>query len=254
MVNKAIELAEKYEIHIFPCKKNKAPFTKRGFHDASSDPEQIKEWWGWKPGASIGISTHHSGIAVLDIDVKNGGFNSLERLQCVYGDEWMNDCPQVRTQGGGLHFYFANNLSVGSCVLKEGIDLKALNGYVIAPPSIGEKGSYEWLVPLEDHWPLPPLPFFISKELSLQKINSSRKKVEYRQQKKIFRGERNSYFTSLCGKFLRNFYIEDLDVVPSYLEYVNQNYSETPLSSSELSKIFNSISKKEIKRRSENEN
>jgi prophage regulatory protein len=31
---------------VFPCGDNKAPLTEHGFKDATTDPKQIREWWG----------------------------------------------------------------------------------------------------------------------------------------------------------------------------------------------------------------
>jgi Bifunctional DNA primase/polymerase, N-terminal len=51
------------------CKLCKAPACPHGFHDASSDPEQIKRLWRDYPGELIGVATGAaSGFDVLDID------------------------------------------------------------------------------------------------------------------------------------------------------------------------------------------
>src|SRR5262245_2554003 len=57
---------------VFPCKRaDKSPLTRHGFNDASTDPEQIREWWTQWPNAMIGMPTGAvSGIDVLDLDVK----------------------------------------------------------------------------------------------------------------------------------------------------------------------------------------
>jgi hypothetical protein len=39
------------------CKRSaKHPCTKHGVHDATTDTSQIKEWWGKRPNANIGIA------------------------------------------------------------------------------------------------------------------------------------------------------------------------------------------------------
>jgi hypothetical protein len=59
-------------IPVFPCKRaTKAPLTRRGFNDATTDKQKIREWWGQWPHAMIGIATGRtSGIDVLDLDLK----------------------------------------------------------------------------------------------------------------------------------------------------------------------------------------
>jgi hypothetical protein len=44
-----------------------------GYKDATTDPNQIERWWAKHPQALIGMPTGaHSGVAVLDLDKKNG--------------------------------------------------------------------------------------------------------------------------------------------------------------------------------------
>lgn len=53
--------------HIFPCnQKNKAPFTKNGHLEATTDTSTIKRWWTTHPNASIGLSLEASGLMVVD--------------------------------------------------------------------------------------------------------------------------------------------------------------------------------------------
>jgi hypothetical protein len=70
--------------------------------------------------------------------------------------------PSVFTGGGGWHFYFRAleglDISNSSKRLPEGTDVRAGEGYVIAPPSEHESGqSYAWL-PEHAPWDLEPRP------------------------------------------------------------------------------------------------
>ena len=58
-------------VPVFPCVvEGKRPLTRRGFLDASSDPEQVAAWWSRTPNANIGIPTGaSSGVVVVDVDV-----------------------------------------------------------------------------------------------------------------------------------------------------------------------------------------
>lgn len=139
---------------VFPChsglsdpNKAKRPMTKNGLHDATLDLSQVKRWWQRHGDAAIGIPT---GIVwdVLDVDVKDDrdGRGHLPFLQRV---GLLNGCKRVgRTPSGGWHLYFkaAPGLTnKASAAL--GLDVRALGGYVLAPPSYIEtvdySGSYE---------------------------------------------------------------------------------------------------------------
>ncbi|WP_373286287.1 bifunctional DNA primase/polymerase [Microbacterium nanhaiense] len=58
-------------VPVFPCLvEGKRPLTRRGFLDASNDPEQVAAWWSRTPNANIGIPTGAaSGVVVVDVDV-----------------------------------------------------------------------------------------------------------------------------------------------------------------------------------------
>ncbi len=74
---------------VFPClneptdpKQHKRPLTKNGFKDAKTDADAIRRWWRRWPDALIGMPTGaSSGVAVLDLDTKNGknGFVAVRR-------------------------------------------------------------------------------------------------------------------------------------------------------------------------------
>jgi len=55
----------------------KHPRTARGLKDATTDEQQIKEWWAKWPNANIGMLTgKESRILVLDVDPRHGGTES----------------------------------------------------------------------------------------------------------------------------------------------------------------------------------
>src|SRR5690349_11262728 len=55
---------------VFPCSpETKAPLTRRGFYDATTDLDQIIKWWTRNPNAMVGVPTgDRTGIFVLDIN------------------------------------------------------------------------------------------------------------------------------------------------------------------------------------------
>lgn len=136
----------------------------RGFHDATSDAEQITAWWTRWPRANIGIRTGSaSGLFVLDLDVRHRGEDSLERLTRRHGA--LPVTLTAATPSGGRHFYFAMPdvaLRNSAGVLDDGLDTRAEGGYVAAAPSVVSRvGTYDW-----EHWTTPaPVPSWLVKLL-----------------------------------------------------------------------------------------
>ena len=132
---------------VLVCKpRGKAPATKHGFKDATTQNSRIVPMWAANTGANVGIATGSvSGIVVLDVDPRNGGDASLLELERLHGP--LPETVSVATGGGGRHLYFAAPKGrVRSGVLADGLDFKADGGYVIAPPSIHpDGGQYRWL-------------------------------------------------------------------------------------------------------------
>lgn len=50
----------------------KHPRTSNGVHDATTDLDQIREWWSKWPDANIGMATGH-GNPVIEVDFRSGG-------------------------------------------------------------------------------------------------------------------------------------------------------------------------------------
>lgn len=133
---------------VFPCESSgehaKAPLTRHGFKDASTDADLIRRWWKERPDAALGLPT---GIAwdVLDVDVKHAdgiaALNLIEQFGLIDGH-----VRQVKTPSSGWHFYFPadpdNQLGCAQAP-SAGIDLRGHGGYVIAPPSRTNDDEYE---------------------------------------------------------------------------------------------------------------
>ena len=127
---------------IWPNAKN--PLTTNGVNDATTDHQQINEWWARWPTANVAI--HTKDLLVLDIDVKNGvdGYGSLDDLEDEY-----EVLPTTRTQetpSGGLHMIFRTAgvtiPSVTNCP-RPGIDVRAAGGYILIDPSVFHGNVYE---------------------------------------------------------------------------------------------------------------
>lgn len=130
------------------CKNvGKHPRTPNGFKDATTDPRQIRKWWKRWPRANIGVRTGKvSGFIALDVDKRNGGFESLRELEKEHGP--LPDGPQVKTGGGGLHKLFKcpSKLLKSRTGIMPGMDIKAEGGYIVIPPSLHASGKrYSWV-------------------------------------------------------------------------------------------------------------
>ena len=125
-------------LHVFPCRVDlKTPACKNGFHDATTDIEQIKKWWAAQP-YNIGIATGASGLVVVDFDLVKGIAVGETNFKKSPDYEPLPETFTVKTRSGGKQYYFrANGTGINSSnsQLCECVDIKAQGGYVIAPPS-----------------------------------------------------------------------------------------------------------------------
>lgn len=127
-------------VPVFPCVvEGKRPLTRRGFLDASDDPEQVAAWWSRTPNANIGMPTGTpSGVVVVDVDVHgpNDGRAAYQRAT----DAGLVDGAGllVRTPTGGAHVYFPatpGREQRSWQAATAGVDFRGDRGYIIAPPS-----------------------------------------------------------------------------------------------------------------------
>ncbi len=144
------------------CKPGKHPRPRNGLNAATTDPERIRRWWRQWPDANVGIRTgSRSGVVVLDVDERHGGQESLAGMQARHGA--LPKTPTART-GNGQHWYFRcpadAPLRNSAGRIAQGLDLRAENGCVVAPPSIHATGCvYCWEVS-PDEQPLADLPLW----------------------------------------------------------------------------------------------
>lgn len=116
---------------------------KNGVHGASNDPEVIRDWFTRFPDCGIGIAMKQSGLVGIDIDPRNGGYETMERLESIHGP-LVSDVMAL-TGGGGEHRVFISQLVEGlPGKLGQGVDVKS-DGYLCVEPSIHPNGNqYVW--------------------------------------------------------------------------------------------------------------
>jgi len=83
MLPKAAVAYARRGVPVFPCEASaKRPLTRNGHWDATTDPRVIERWWKRWPSANVGVPTGKmSGVVVLDVDVDDGGLESLAKLE-----------------------------------------------------------------------------------------------------------------------------------------------------------------------------
>ncbi|MEK7848503.1 MAG: bifunctional DNA primase/polymerase [Chloroflexota bacterium] len=144
---------------VLPVGGDKRPLLRWAeFQQRRPSETEVRGWFAHWPDAGVGIVTGKvSGLAVLDVDPRNGGNNTLDDL--VAQGHRLPDTPLAWTGGGGSHHYFAAQGDTPTIpALAPGIDLKAEGSYVVAPPSIHPSGRrYEWAIS-PDMAPLAPVP------------------------------------------------------------------------------------------------
>lgn len=138
MLEAALEYAAK-GWRVFPCLPGgKAPMTTNGFHDATTDTNQIQQWWSRWPDANVAVALDSLSLFVIDIDPRNGGSTPIGLPETL----------TTLTGGGGEHYYFSYSplAVVGRDFRKifaQGVDIKTDGGYVLLPPSTTTT-TYRW--------------------------------------------------------------------------------------------------------------
>jgi hypothetical protein len=122
---------------VFPCQPGqKTPATPHGYLDATTDRDQVTEWFDGHPERNLAVATGAPGPDVLDIDSRGpaaSGFPALARLRDAGLLEGATG--QVRTPSGGLHLYFDGSGQRTGHLPACHIDFLALGGYALIPPS-----------------------------------------------------------------------------------------------------------------------
>ena len=145
--------------HSDPKDIGKHPASAHGQDDSTSDGATIHGWWSANPLYNVAVHCEPTGVFVLDVDPRNGGFDSFDKLEAAIGGEFFagTDRTTVEAETGeyrlhgdqvrGKHLYFKAPVGLSlQGKLKDfpGIDIKH-KGYVLLPPSRHVSGvSYKW--------------------------------------------------------------------------------------------------------------
>ncbi|MFB9520294.1 bifunctional DNA primase/polymerase [Streptomyces cremeus] len=172
-----------------------------GFRAATTNATRIDDWWGAHPTMGVGVACGPAGLVVLDVDAHSAevphrdrllpgihidprvdltglasGFDTLALLAAYRGhqDPAKDETTlRVRTPSGGLHIWYRNTRpetrfrsSTGSSpkvALAWQVDIRADNGYIVAPTNRIPQGTY---APVGDARMPAPLPDWLADELT----------------------------------------------------------------------------------------
>jgi Protein of unknown function (DUF3987)/Bifunctional DNA primase/polymerase, N-terminal len=134
-------------LHVFPAGVDKRPLLVGWQDKASSESEQIRNWWRAHPGALPALPVGRAGLLVLDCDRHPGGNDGIEafnRLLRANGGK-LADVPMAKTANGGAHLFFkqpkGKALGNKRGELPDGIDVRGVGGFVIAPGAVLPDGK-----------------------------------------------------------------------------------------------------------------
>lgn len=215
--------------------RGKHPRTNHGFKDATTDPNQIKEWWSEWPDANIGLPTgRQSGLVVIDSDEKNGksGYKSISEARLK-----MPDTRIVGTPSGGSHYYYqypeGQDIGCSAGVL-DGVDIRGDGGYVVAPPSVIDGKPYT-VVSTSGVTPFPsPWAGLLTKR---------QPPVVQSDSEPIMEGLRDNTLASLGGKL--RFSALSYEEIRAALLVINERRCVPPKEVGEVERIARSVSRYE---------
>lgn len=234
----------------------KHPMTSNGFQQATTNVDQIAEWFGGEAAPNIGIATGAvSNLYVIDIDIAKGG--SFEELKAGI-PPYVFETPQIKT-GGGMHIYYRHHAGLRNTAgrLGKGIDTRGDGGYVIAPPSRHISGEvYDFLNAYTEPIELPEIwirklqqpasatngngaatqPAFSSENPFIVPPPSSSHLIV---PQSIDHGSRNNTLTQVAGS-LRRIGLSEA-AIANALRVENQRICQPPLPDNEIFQIARSI-------------
>lgn len=252
-------------VRVLPLRPNgKEAILKSWQINASSNLDDINSWFKETNCNAAMLTGKANLIVVVDIDPKNGGFESLELLEKEIGPIKAISKYVVQTGSGGFHIYFPypEDLIIPTRInLRPGIDIKADGGYIVTAYSIHPNGNQ--YLPLIDSGDknlcidqLTPLPDYLIKLLvQPKKVCSSKPllkgsisdvaNVASTSGKKLTEGGRNQALFK-TGSAIRNHLLSS-DAVRFALSSENKFRCSPPIGEEEVNRITESVLKYEPK-------
>ena len=227
----------------------KHPKNDNGVNGASIDIEDLVSWFESKDDVNIGVATGQvSNLLALDIDPRHGGDESLLALVQEYG--MFPETIQVKTGGGGAHYYFRypNGVQIPNSTSKlgAGLDVKSNGGYVVIPPSRHASGGvYAWDdsdILSDEQAEMPS--WLVGLLTSQPKREGTSSGITLTVGSIIAEGGRNTWLTSRAGLMRKSGM--DGDAILAALVALNRVNCKPPLEERKVAAIAASVSKYEI--------
>lgn len=209
----------------------KHPRTLQGVKDATTNGQQIREWWASWPDANIGIACGHGHI-VVDIDGPDAE-TRLDELQREHGSLPATMTVHTGRDGGGRHLYFHAVSGAAPHDLGRGLEVRGAGRYVVAAHSRHITGRY--------YTPIGETVYEAPKWLLEHTANGNGNGHAPPVGDKIRGGERNNTLASLAGTMRRRGM--DVAEIEAALQVTNRQRCEPPLEDREVHQIAVSISR-----------
>lgn len=208
-------------------KKSLIPW--KEFQSRRATPVEIQGWLEEYPAMNIAIVTGRISDIVV-VDIEKGG-----------SSEGYPPTVKAKSGGGGVHLYYKHpgyEVPNGARV-RELTDIRGDGGYVVAPPSISDKGEYEWIIPPFNsdfsEWPA-----WITKTATFKEDKDKKWLLS---KDGVPKGSRNDAAASMAGKIISSIAPELLENIGWEQLKVWNNKNTPPLSEKELRSVWESIKK-----------
>ena len=212
-----------HDLRVFPV-RGKVPLVgKGGFHNASTDPEQLRAWHNLYPTAGWAVACGEQ-LAIVDADVKHGA--DLQQLFTIVAGPTVMTGLCSNGNGGsgdrGVHVYCDGPAATAATPL-EGVEVRGVGSYVVLPGSPHASGvTYEWSGyqrPWDDDG-MAPLP------AALRPVR--RERTAPVAGERIPDGRRDTTLFSLAGT-MRRVGMTEREIAAALLQ-VNEDRCDVPLS------------------------
>ena len=242
LIEAALDYVTRRGFAVFPCRSRaKVPATEHGFYDAVKDRDKVAALWSGRIDSNVAIRTgKESGIVVLDKDPRNGGNDSLSKLERIHGKLPETPTAQSGRGDGGEHYYFKypdDGLPVPKQTLAPGLDILSDGGYVMAPPSIHPDSGlpYHWKPGSGlDETPVAEMPGWLLALIRAEQHTANGKGFT---PPPVFEGgERNNHLYKTGRKLHASFGSSEAEILATLLA-INQERCKEPLTREEVEEI-----------------